>query len=659
MSSFTQSSPDVEIREIDLTNLPGTAGASGGAYTGDFVWGPVEEVTTVSSPIELQEIFGKPNDENFVDWFSCFNFLSYTGELKIVRVVDEDAINADDTGSGILIKNRQHFEIVNGSSPASFFASRYPGELGNSIGVYLADSSTFENWEYKDAFDFAPGTSTHAESVGAVNDEVHVIVIDRLGLFTGVVGGVLEVYPFLSKAVDAVGSNNEKNYYINVLNRSSRYIWALNVPSGADLVSPGVGVESITVDNGGTDYAAMTQVVFSDPDLPGGEHPTATIIADSGVIQQILVTNPGSGYINPPTVTIQSDTGSGATATATLQTDDSVDWGTNLVQNGAGVTFKNMAAEMNYPLSGGQNSTAVAAQEIIAGLEYFKNQEEVDVSLLFLGDAGGDDEHRAVVQHAIDQIAEFRRDLLVFFSPKLSDVLNQTQSQVVTNVIATRNAVGRSTSFAVMDSGWKFQYDVFNDKYRWIPLNADIAGLCAQVDSTNDPWTSPGGYTRGRIRNVVSLAFNPNKASRDALYKVGINPVVTFNTDGTVLYGDKTLLGKNSAFSQIGVRRLFILLQKTISDAAKYFLFETNNTFTRTAFVNMVEPYLEEVRGRGGVDDIRVVCDETNNGPQVVMNRQFVGDIYIKPNYSINWIQLNFVAVRQDVAFEEIIGGTF
>ena len=657
MSSFTQLSPAVEFREVDLTNVIGTAGASGGAFAGDFAWGPVEEITTVSSPLELQSIFGKPNDVNYVDWFSAFNFLAYTGELKIVRCADEDAINADDTGSGLLIKNKQHFEVVSTGAVTSKFVSRFPGALGNSIAVHLADSATFDGWAYEDNFDFAPGTSAHAESVGATNDEVHVIVIDRLGEITGTVGAVLESYPFLSKAVDAKDANNGPSHYVNVLNRSSQYVWAIALPNGAEVEDPSDGtVDSVTVGAGGSGYTAAT-VTFSAPPS-GGTLATGTVTVTGGAVTAVVITNPGSGYLTPPTVTIAGD-GTGATGTAVLGTTAGADWGTNLVQAGAGVTFKNLAAVIAAPLSGGANSTAVTADELIQGLELLQNQEEVDVSLIFLGHAGGETEHTAVVQYAIDNIAERRRDCIVFFSPKLSDVLNKTQSAAVASTVQTRNTVARSTSYAVMDSGWKFQYDVFNDKYRWIPLNADIAGLCAQVDSTNDPWSSPGGYTRGRLKNVVSLAFNPNKTSRDALYKVGINSVVTFNTDGTILYGDKTLLGKNSAFSQIGVRRLFILLEKTISNAAKYFLFETNNTFTRTAFVNMVEPYLEEVRGRGGVDDIKVICDETNNTPQVVMNRQFVGDIYIKPNYSINWIQLNFVAVRQDVAFEEVVGGTF
>lgn len=658
-SIFTQGSPGVDFSEIDLTNLPGTVGISGGAFAGNFAWGPVGEITTVSSPLELEQTFHKPNDSNFVDWFSAFNFLAYTNDLKISRAIDEaGALNSDDTGSGILIKNRQHFEIVNSSPTAVQFAAKYPGDLGDSIAVHMADSSTFAGWAYANSFESAPGTSSAARLVGSKNDEVHVVVIDAQGLFSGTVGAILESYPFLSKSTDSRDENNAPNYYINVINRSSRYVWAITAPTGADVVDSTTGkITSVTITDGGEDYTTAT-VSFSLPGT-GGVRAMGTVQLEDGEITGVTITNAGSGYTSAPTVTI-SGNGSGASATAALEADsDSADWGSTYVVSGVPSVFKSLATRMEKTLGGGTLGAALTSGDLIQAYDLFENQEEVDVSLIFLGHAGGEASHTAVVQHVIDNIAEARRDAITFFSPNLSDVLNKTQSQATADAIATRNEIARSTSYAVMDDGWKLQYDVYNDKYRWVPLNADIAGLCAQVDSTSDPWTSPGGYTRGRLKNVVSLAFNPNKTSRDALFKAGINLVVTFNTDGTVLYSDKTLLGKNSAFSQIGTRRLFITLQKSITSSARFYLFEINNEFTRASFRNSVEPYLQQVLGRGGIDAFRVVCDESNNGPQVRMNRQFVGDIFIKPNYSINWIKLNFVAVRQDVAFEEVVGGTF
>jgi phage tail sheath protein FI len=207
-----------------------------------------------------------------------------------------------------------------------------------------------------------------------------------------------------------------------------------------------------------------------------------------------------------------------------------------------------------------------------------------------------------------------------------------------------------------MDSAWKYQYDKYNDVYRWVPLNGDIAGLCARTDLERDPWFSPGGFSRGQIRNSIKLSWNPTQTERDDLYIKGVNPVVTFPGEGTVLFGDKTLLSKPSAFDRINVRRLFIALEKTIARASRSSLFEFNDQFTRAQFVSIVEPYLRDVQGRRGITDFRVVCDETNNTAEVIDRNEFRGDIYIKPARSINYIQLNFVAVRTGVSFEEIVG---
>ena len=247
-----------------------------------------------------------------------------------------------------------------------------------------------------------------------------------------------------------------------------------------------------------------------------------------------------------------------------------------------------------------------------------------------------------------------RKDCLVFLSPERADVVNNPGNEV-TDSLAYRDSL-TSTSFAVMDSGWKYQYDKYNNTYRWMPLNADIAGLCVNTDTVRDPWFSPAGFNRGNLKNVVKLAWNPNKTQRDSLYSVGINPVGTFPGQGTVLYGDKTLQSKPSAFDRINVRRLFVVLEKTISQAAKFSLFEFNDEFTRAQFVALVTPFLRDIQGRRGIYDYRVVCDSTNNTPQVIDSNQFVGDIYIKPARSINFIQLNFVAVRTGVDFTEVVG---
>jgi phage tail sheath protein FI len=281
----------------------------------------------------------------------------------------------------------------------------------------------------------------------------------------------------------------------------------------------------------------------------------------------------------------------------------------------------------------------------------FANAEQYDLSLIMAGKASD-----TVADYIINNVAETRLDCVAFISPEnitSGDPIIGSTSTEQNAIIAYRNELP-STSYAVLDSGYKYQYDRYNDKYRYVPLNGDIAGLCARTDYTNDPWWSPGGLNRGQIKNVVRLAFNPNKTQRDMLYKSGVNPVVTFPGEGTVLFGDKTLLAKPSAFDRINVRRLFIVLEKAIATAAKFQLFEFNDSFTRAQFKNLVEPFLRDVQGRRGVTDFVVKCDESNNTGEVIDRNEFVADIFIKPNRSINFITLNFIAARSSINFSEI-----
>jgi phage tail sheath protein FI len=304
-----------------------------------------------------------------------------------------------------------------------------------------------------------------------------------------------------------------------------------------------------------------------------------------------------------------------------------------------------------------------ATLPIIGGaLDLFVSPEDVDISLVMQGKpiagttvVGGETiTNFQLANYIIDNICETRKDCIALISPDKSKVLNNVGNEAL-SLKNWRGAI-RNTSYAVLDSGYKYQYDRYNDVYRWIPLNGDIAGLCVRTDNTNDAWWSPAGFNRGNIKNVIKLAWNPRKAERDVLYSNGINPVVTFPGQGTILFGDKTLQAKPSAFDRINVRRLFIVLEKAISVAAKYSLFEFNDAFTRAQFKNLVTPYLRNIQGRRGITDFLVVCDETNNTPQVIDSNQFVGDIYIKPARSINFIQLNFVAVGTGVQFSEVVG---
>jgi phage tail sheath protein FI len=327
-------------------------------------------------------------------------------------------------------------------------------------------------------------------------------------------------------------------------------------------------------------------------------------------------------------------------------------WGT-AATNGVtyvGVGGLSVGVANGTTLSGGAYTAASDANKQTAW-DRLKNADEVDISLLITGDASA-----TVAQYVIDNVAEYRKDCVAFISPAAANVVNNPSGEVTAITTQKNTNINRSSSYAVFDSAWKYMFDKYNNVYRWIPLNGDIAGLCVRTDSTRDPWFSPAGLNRGQIKNVVKLSWNPNKTNRDDLYKIGVNPVVSFPGEGTVLFGDKTMLSKPSAFDRINVRRLFIVLEKAIATAAKYSLFEFNDEFTRAQFVSLVDPYLRDVQGRRGIYDYRVVCDETNNTPEVIDRNEFVGDIYIKPARSINFIQLNFVAVRTGVAFDEIVG---
>lgn len=282
--------------------------------------------------------------------------------------------------------------------------------------------------------------------------------------------------------------------------------------------------------------------------------------------------------------------------------------------------------------------------------DLFSNKEILDISLVITGDASAN-----VQQYVIDNIVNSRKDCVAFISPPGSAVINNAGNESA-SIQSYLSALARSSSYVVADSGWKYMYDKYNNVYRYIPLNGDIAGLCVNTDTVRDPWFSPAGFNRGQIKNAIKLAWNPNKTYRDILYSAGVNPVVSFPGQGIVLFGDKTLQSKPSAFDRINVRRLFIVLEKSIAKAAQFSLFEFNDEFTRAQFVALVSPYLRDVQGRRGITDFRIVCDTTNNTPQVIDSNQFVGDIYIKPARSINFIQLNFVAVGTGVDFTTIVG---
>lgn len=585
---------------------------------------------------------------------------------------------------GIKIKNVSDYLATYSSGAGSVgpFAAKFAGKRGNGLRVVLLDAG---NWSLasttlKAQFDGAPGTSTFASDRGITNDEVHIAIFDTAtGDFSGVAGALLEKYSFVSKLSDARRSDGSNNYYKTVLNSQSKYVWWMDHPLTDSLSEPAStavtlntgAAATITAQNGLTKATIVisgsthfTNLAAYKAFLDGATDKTTRQITLSGstnsngtfTVDSITTTVTG-GNITAYTITLASGSAV-ATESPTNLVITSVTkptWGLDADTTIAAVGANTVAildTVLDYTLAGGAddfNSTDSNVQNAYALLT---NTDQYDISLLPLGNVSA-----TTAQYVVNNVAEVRRDCVVFVSPNTSgNPITSTGSTATDAIIAYRNDTNISSSYAVMDSGFKYQYDRYNDKYRWVPLSGDIAGLCARTDYTADPWFSPGGFNRGQIKNVVKLAFNPSQSDRDALYSAGVNPVVSFPGQGVILYGDKTLLKKPSAFDRINVRRLFIVLEKSIAIAAKYQMFEFNDTFTRAQFKNLVEPFLRDVQGRRGVTDFRVKCDESNNTGEVVDRNEFVADIFIKPNRSINFITLSFVAARSSVSFEEIGG---
>ena len=554
-----QVSPGVQVNEIDATNVVPAVSTSIGGFAGSFNWGPVEEVITVSSENELAATFGAPDDNTAKYFLVAASFLKYGNALKVVRVASGHD-NATSDGTGQLIKNEDDYDNAGALSVGNWVA-KYPGVLGNSLKVSMisADITSFSGWAYSSSFDAEPTTSQYAIDQGkaSAKDELHIAVVDEDGAISGTPGTVLETFAFVSQGSDAKKSDGTSNFYKDVINTQSQYIWWAGHDSS---------------------------------------------LSDAGE-------------------TIAANT-----------------------------TFTTNTAAIEGSLSGGSDDNAPTVGEIATGYDLLEDADTVDVNLLFATpDANGAE---AIAEDLIS-IVNARKDCMAFVSPPIEDTVGS--STPATDVKAFADGL-TSTSYASCDSTALYVYDKYNDVYRWIGAAGHHAGLCANTDNVADAWFSPAGVNRGQLLGVTKLAFNPKKADRDTLYKARVNPIVSLPGQGTLLFGDKTLLKRASAFDRINVRRLFIALEKAVSTAAKAQLFEFNDEFTRAQFRNLVEPFLRDVKGRRGLTDFLVVCDETNNTSAVIDGNRFVADIFIKPSRSINFITLNFVATRSGVEFSEISG---
>ena len=752
-----QVSPGVNTSEIDLTNVVVAAATSTGGTVARFRWGPIEEVTLVTDEDNLVELFQKPNDDNFEQFFTAANFLSYANALNVVRAANTTVGNAaaphnsaanTAAYTSMQVRDSDHYFTTFdpeqggaiGGGVSNFanngpFLAKWAGELGNSLKVSICPSD-------RPASDGNLTGTVAWDQSGSALSGTNTLFLDELRVgdlikITGETGNhlIISITNATTAGCVALDSSDDADVSATTATRLKRSVFS--TPSGNLKGTVAVTADSTTVTGTGTLFdiqmqvgdtitvngeskrvatitsntvivtsekflaAASSQAYSREWEYRGafneGPPTTSSYATDKGVtndeIHVAVIDEDGDwagtkgevieahanlsvasgarddqgedvfykNYINKfssyiwwldhPTINSIDHAGNGTIVTRGSATFRA--WGATA--NATGQTtneFFNGSQQLTLSFQGGDDGTAPSSADVIRGYDEFKSAEDVDVSLIMTANHGS-----TVVRHVINNIAEHRKDCVAFFSPEKADVVGVTSSSTATdNVVDYRDTVNQNSSYAVMDSGYKHMFDKHNDKFRFVPLNGDIAGLCARTDSERDPFFSPGGFTRGQIKGVVRLPFNPKKAERDKLYQSQVNPVVSFPGEGTVLFGDKTQLTKPSAFDRINVRRLFILLEKAIANAARFQLFEFNDEFTRSQFVSMVEPFLRDIQGRGGIQDFRVVCDASNNTAQVVDSNQFRGDIFIKPSRAINFIQLNFVAVRSGVEFSEVVG---
>ena len=581
MAFIPSESPNITVKEFDLSGVVPAVTTSTGAIVGDFNWGPIGVPTKISNESQLVSVFGSPTlteEGSAVDYLTAGTFLKYSSDLFVVRDATVAALNSydsDGASAASIVKNDDDFLTKKSGLATSghTFIGKHAGILGNDIDIQIVgeDSAVFAAWDHASSFDEKPGTSAHvaarsADTTGA-NDEIHIAVIDRTGIFSGVPGTLLEAFPFVSLATDARTPEGASNYAVDVVNAGSEYVRCASLP-----------------DEVGTPVTSIVHTASAN----------------------------GSQLITAVDTTV---------------------------------------------LKGGANSGTFTTAEytgVEKGFSLFEDVDTIQVDFLIAPGLAASADQVTVV-NALTGIAAARKDCVVVTSPARTDVVGVSPSTIVTNTITTTNLFNAS-SYLIVDNNYLKVYDKYNDQYVYIPAASSTAGVMAATDDVAAPWFSPAGSRRGQYYGVTNLAYSATKAQRDTLYKAGVNPIVNLPGQGILLYGDKTKLGRPSAFDRINVRRLFLGVERAIKAAAQNVMFEFNDEFTRAEFVNIVEPFLREIKGRRGITDFRVVCDETNNTAAVIDNNQFIASVFIKPARSINYVSLNFVAVRTGVDFDEVVG---
>jgi hypothetical protein len=712
-------SPGIVVREVDLTvgRADATNGAVG-AIVAPFAKGPVDAPTLVENESDLLKYFGEPysTDKHYEHWMVASSYLAYGGNLRVVRADDVELTNAFvGSASSIKIKSLDHYNQLGydeNTITGVTFAARNPGSWANGIKVATIDAKA-------DQILAGVSTNATLNTIAVGYGVTQAISATLPGNGTtstldGYLKGVItqvsgtNVYVKVLSHVSAAGTETEVDYQPSgVYAFSNSGSVAVHTAGG----SVATGTTSYTSQLDWFDQQSITLTGSSIAWNTIADRPATSAYAaarDSRFDEIHVVVIDANGGVTGNAGTILEKhlslskakdaeysvgstaywrkylasvsqyvfggsapagiTTTGYSSAFTLETD--IGWD----QDASGVTF-GASGSNTYTLGGGKNydsgtditsSGALTStlSKLSAGYDLFANTENYDIDFLLMGSANYAKETAQALANKLISVAETRQDALAFISPYRLAFLNDTSvgtvtvnsdSNITDNLVSFYAPVTSST-YAVFDSGYKYTYDRFSDTFRYVPLNGDIAGTCARNDLNNFPWFSPAGTSRGAILNAVKLAYNPSKTQRDKLYSNRINPVIFSPGDGIILFGDKTGYGKASAFDRINVRRLFIYLEDAISAAARDQLFEFNDEITRANFVNIIEPFLRDVQSKRGIFDYVVICDETNNTAAVIDNNEFIADIFVKPNRSINFIGLTFVATRTGVSFEEVIG---
>lgn len=652
----SQVSPGIVLKERDLSNVVVTGARQiTAAFASTFKQGPIGEIVNINSQKEFVDVFGKPTDSNADDWFVASEYLNYGGRLAVVRAAT-GVLNATADGSAVLVKNKNDWDAGTGSTET--FVARSAGAWSNQMKVVVVDRGADQIITLAEVPDVAPttganitfnvsggGTKTAEVVTWDATTKKLVIVLDNPS--TPIVTTDVLEDGATDVAVSAVA-----DWYLNTEAVTGVALSAIGPRPGTSAFATAKGISYDEV---------HVAVIDTTGEITGSPNTIVERFTYLSKLTDAKSTEGGSAYYKE-VINLQSSyiyAGAAPAASINPSTAGAGNaWGVASSTLVSGTKFA-LCANSTSTLSGGVDDYAYTTAEIGAAYDLFLDTEETTVDFVLMGGSLSTQDDTLSKANKVIQIATTRKDCVAFVSPHKGNQIGTagalTTTQQRDNTIAFFRGL-TSTSYAVFDSGYKYYYDRFNDKYRYLPCNGDVAGLCVATSASLDDWYSPAGVNRGSLRNAVKLAYNPNKADRDLLYQNRINPIVSFPGSGITLFGDKTALASPSAFDRINVRRLFLNVEKRAGDLAKQVLFEQNDETTRATFAGALNSYLNEIQARRGITDFLVVCDSSNNTADVIDRNEFVAELYIKPTRSINYVTITFTATKTGVSFSEVVG---